>query len=87
MERDKELSKKNLYDVYYTNGGKKLIVLEGLDPRDQFEPPVLQQTLHQHYEAIAALYWGLFAAVSTYLVFTNIVQPLWHQYQQEKSNS
>lgn len=76
MERNESESKPGLYDVYYTDGGKKLLVLEGLNPNDQFEAPVLQQKIHEHYDLIVVFYWVLLAATLSYVIYANIVKPL-----------
>jgi hypothetical protein len=76
MEHSVAESKSGLYDVYYTGEGKKLVVLEGLDPNDQFEPPYLQQKISEHYEVIAVLYWVLFVATIGYVTYMYIIKPL-----------
>jgi hypothetical protein len=81
MEKNEQESKEGLYEVYYTEEGKKLIVLEGLDPNDQFEPPLLQQKIHEHYDAIAVFYWILFGTVFMYLTGAYIVMPLFKRYR------
>ena len=75
MERNEAESKPGLYDVYYTLEGKKLVVLEGLDPNDQFETPYLQQKIHEHYELFAAFYWALFIATLGYVIYVYVVKP------------
>lgn len=86
MQRDETQSKKGMYDVYYQDG-KKLIVLEGLDPEQQISPPLLQKKIHEHYDAIAALYWILFAGVFGYVVVQYIVRPLIRKWQSARLKS
>lgn len=39
----------NQYDVYYSEAGKRTIVLRGLNANDEYEAPQLQQFIHSHY--------------------------------------
>lgn len=75
MEQNLEESKAGLYDVYYTDTGKKLIVLDDLYLQSQYEPPVFQQKIHAHYDSISLFYWALFATAVIYLSLTSVCIP------------
>jgi hypothetical protein len=81
MEQSPEESKEGLYDVYYTTGGKKLIVLEGLSPNDQFEPPVSQTFIHSHYDGFALFYMSLYGVILVYVTSTYVVKPLLNRWR------
>lgn len=76
MKKSETESKKDLYNVYYTNEGKKIIVLEGLNPVDEYHPPLSQQFLHDNYSVIALFYWLLLCSTLIYLLGLYIIIPL-----------
>lgn len=76
MEKDESLSKDGAYDVYHTDDGQNLVVLNGLNVEDRYEAPYLQQKIHEHYNIVASFYWVLLAGVLVYVVATKICMPL-----------
>jgi len=76
MKYNEKESKNGLYDVFYTEDGQKIIVLEGLSIEDQYEAPPLQQIIHNNFEIVVVFYWVLFIAVLSYLVGIHILIPL-----------
>ncbi len=81
MEESSSESKADLYRIYYTPEGKRLIVLEGLDPRDQVSSPPLQQFIHEHYPLFFYGYSILFLCTVLYLVGLYIAIPLLKKYR------
>jgi hypothetical protein len=76
MQYSPEDSKDGMYDVYYQADGKKIIVLEGLDPSDTLNPQQLQNYIHQHYNVFELGYWLLFVTVLVYMAGLHVVLPV-----------
>lgn len=71
-----EESKVGLYDIYHTEDGTRLIVLQGLNAEDTIALPFLQQQIHQQYDLISSLYWILFSVSLMYMLGIHIIIPL-----------
>jgi hypothetical protein len=76
MTKNKDESKEGLYDVYYQENGKKIIVLEGLNAEDVYEVPVLQKMIHDNYGVLEIFYWILFLCTAIYLIGLHLVLPI-----------
>lgn len=80
MEHILNESKSGVFDVYRTQEGEKLYVLEGLSVNDHVISPPLQQFVHEHYVFIATMYWIIFGTTLVYLAGLYIVIPLLRRY-------
>lgn len=69
-------SREGLFDVFYNDSGQKIIVLQGLNPKDTFEPPYLQQKIHEYYPFLELFYWALFIVAGVYMSGLYVVLPV-----------
>lgn len=79
MEKNEATSVEGKYDIFTTDIGETLIVLDGLDAEQTVELHAMQNMLQPHVTYIELFYWGLFMATIAYLVMTHVVMPLWFQ--------
>lgn len=79
-------SYEGVYDVYYTEGGERLIVLEGLDVEQPIEPYPAQTYLLPRVEKLEFFYWTLLVCVTVYLIGMYIIRPLIARYRSSSTS-
>lgn len=70
-------SKVGFYNIFYTENGKRLVVLSGHSPDDQNGDHVLHDMILAHYNTVEFFYWVLFCATAVYLIGLYLCIPLY----------
>ena len=74
------------YDVYLTEDGTQLIVLEGLSLRDPISPPPIQEFMHDNYAFFLSLYLVLLVSSLFYVATKNVFLPVYRQFRYHQPN-
>jgi hypothetical protein len=73
-------SREGLYEVFYSETGERIIVLEGLSVNDTFSPSPLQNWFHSHYSGFGFFYWILLVSVFIYMAGVHLVIPVMRRF-------